>query len=73
MEIALEMITQGVMTSVESTKKLQQLKADTVLFSFFETTSTPLTVVNDYTKNLLNQFGMCSFGGSSIQTPRLVR
>lgn len=73
MEIAFEMISQGIMTSVESTKKLSQLKADDVLFSFFESMSTPLTIVNDLTKKLLRQFGMCSFGDSTIQTPKLVR
>ena len=73
MEIAFEMLTQGVMTSVASTRKLKQMKADDVLFSFYESLTTPLTIVNDFTKSMLRQFGMCNFGDVTIQTPKLVR
>lgn len=73
MEIALEMLSQDVVSFVEEADELKQLKAGSASLSFYEKLANPISIINSITKSMLAPLGMCSFGGGSVTAVKMVR
>lgn len=73
MEIALEMITQEAVSFTEEEDELKQIKAGSASISLYEKISNPMTIINSITKAQLSPLGLCNFGGSTINSVKLIR
>ena len=73
LEIAIEMINQGVSSFHTSSNDLSKLKAGSVLLEWSSEEGGSVSVINSLTKSLLLKYGSCSFGGGSINVVNLQR
>lgn len=73
MEIALEIISQGVVSFTEESDELKSLKAGSASLSFYEKLSNPMTIINNVTKSRVSPYGYCNFGSGTVTAVPLVR